>query len=207
MKKYLLSFVLLLLSVTPLFAYTKEEISKHNLENDCWVIFEDKVYDISKYIRSHERFVDIREYCGTDITQSFKDKGGEGRDHNPNSYRLLETFGIGDAQKEASYKLLLPILLVTALYWGLNYISKKGYIKGFTILKFNALFTTLMGIFFLVPTFGFGIFLILRYEITSLYDLEFDFLFWHAQLALIMGTFAMNHFIQRSSIYWKQLKS
>lgn len=222
MKKFLLSLFLLLMSSSILLAYTKEEVSTHNSADDCWVVFNGYVYDVTNYVTIHDRFVDIRGYCGTDITDPFKTKGGEGKDHKASAYQILETFSIGkidDVPEEilsnenetrdsgSPYRLLLPILLTTSLYWIFNYIAKKGYIKGFTILKFNALFTTSMLLLFFIPTFGFGIFMILRYEFSSLYDIDFDFLFWHAQLALIMGTLAMNHYLQRSSIYWKQLLS
>ena len=34
-------------------SYTLEEVSKHNKENDIWVTYSNKVYDITKFIEYH----------------------------------------------------------------------------------------------------------------------------------------------------------
>ncbi len=33
--------------------YTYGEVAKHNKPNDCWIIIEDKVYDVSGYLNEH----------------------------------------------------------------------------------------------------------------------------------------------------------
>jgi cytochrome b involved in lipid metabolism len=33
--------------------YEIEEIKKHNKENDCWILINDTVYDITKFINFH----------------------------------------------------------------------------------------------------------------------------------------------------------
>lgn len=49
------------------------EIEKHTKENDCWVVFYDKVYDLSKWIKSHPGGADIiLQYTGKDATQIFE---------------------------------------------------------------------------------------------------------------------------------------
>lgn len=232
MKKllFLFFFLLFLLPVGDVSAYTLADVSKHSTSNDCWVVFEDKVYNISTYVAIHKKYSEISGYCGRDITTAFKTMGGRSSDHSSSAYRLFETFNIGtidplvvdnsqptvndivNTNTEASemtsktpYKLLLPILLTTAIYWVLNILSKKGKIKGFNILKFNAFITTIMFLLFLIPTFSFGIYLILRYEYPALYNIKFNILFWHGQLALFMGTLALNHYLQRFKIHSKQI--
>ena len=33
--------------------YTREEVLTHNKEEDCWVVIEDKVFDVSKFLSLH----------------------------------------------------------------------------------------------------------------------------------------------------------
>jgi len=33
--------------------YTREEVKTHDKENDCWIIIEDKVYDVTKFLPLH----------------------------------------------------------------------------------------------------------------------------------------------------------
>jgi Cytochrome b5-like Heme/Steroid binding domain len=49
------------------------EVAKHNSSSDCWLIIENKVYDVSKYLISHPggRAV-IIQYCGTEATHAFE---------------------------------------------------------------------------------------------------------------------------------------
>lgn len=37
-------------SPKPLKKFTKEEVKQHNSEQSCWVIFDDKVYDVTAFL-------------------------------------------------------------------------------------------------------------------------------------------------------------
>ena len=34
--------------------YTMEEVNQHNTETDCWVVIDNKVYDISEFVSQHQ---------------------------------------------------------------------------------------------------------------------------------------------------------
>jgi cytochrome b involved in lipid metabolism len=204
--------------------YTEDEIAQHNTETDCWMIFEDGVYDITPYISAHDRFMDIREWCGLDMTEDFVTKAGLDRDHKESTYQLLSTYYVGnltteqvvnannetediveevvveDPQVETSnpYNFVLPILLSLVIYWTSYFIFKNK--KGF-----NAFWNTILILTLLIPSLGFGIFMILRYEYANLWNIDFEFMYWHVELSLVMGMIAISHFIQRFKVYLKQI--
>jgi predicted heme/steroid binding protein len=48
-----------------------DELAKHNLKNDCWVVYKGKVYDVTSWLTKHPGGVNaIAKYCGT---QGFED--------------------------------------------------------------------------------------------------------------------------------------
>jgi len=229
--------VLLLLPILFLqniYAYTLDEVYTHNTPTDCWVIFENSVYDLSKYIPSHDRYMDIRDWCGKDMTEDFKTKAGMDRDHRVSSYSLLERYKIGeindvqnttstvinDIEKEEiavvpevekgtnsnPYNLIIPLLISNILYWIPFLLIKKNILK-ISLKSFNAFWNTLLILFLLIPSLGFGIFMMLRYKFPSLWDIQYDFMYWHVELSLVMGINGINHFLSRIRIYLLQLKS
>ncbi|SCQ16169.1 cytochrome b5-like heme/steroid binding protein, putative [Plasmodium ovale] len=49
--------------------FTREEVSKHNKKNDAWVIYKNKVYNVTYYILYHPGGEDILlEQAGQDVT-------------------------------------------------------------------------------------------------------------------------------------------
>lgn len=53
--------------------FSKEEVAKHNKNEDCWVIIRDQVYDVSKFINDHPGGADsIMIYAGGDATEQFE---------------------------------------------------------------------------------------------------------------------------------------
>jgi len=78
---------------------TKEEVAKHTTDTDCWIVINNKVYDLSNYAQKHQGGVDsIVNYCGKDGTQSFSTMEGKGKDHNLASKQLLQTMYLFEIQ-------------------------------------------------------------------------------------------------------------
>ena len=54
----------------------KSEVELHNKDDDVWVIYKDKVYDLSKFYDTHPGGPDsILEHAGKDSTAPFDDAG------------------------------------------------------------------------------------------------------------------------------------
>jgi hypothetical protein len=88
-------------------SYTLADVEKHNQPSDCWSIFDKSVYDLTTYLSSHDRYMDIRDWCGKDMTIDFQTKAGEGVDHKNSSYSLLEVYKIGE------YSTVTPTIATT----------------------------------------------------------------------------------------------
>lgn len=77
-------------------SYTKDEVSKHNQQTDCWLIINNSVYDSTDYLSSHPGGAEtIISFCGTDATQAFTNKDGE-EPHSDKAYQDLIPLKIGD---------------------------------------------------------------------------------------------------------------
>ncbi len=209
--------------------YTMEEVAQHNTPDDCWMVFENSVYDFSEYLPDHDKFMDIREWCGLDMTQDFKDKAGIGRDHREGTYELLEQYKIGELEGEydlvdaeiildnveeeltpistsREYNILIPFVLTTVLYWGMYFLVKANKFLGVSIHKYNAFWNTILLLLLLIPGMAFGIFMMVRTKRSELWNIDFDFMYWHVELSLVMGFIAIYHFIQRIPQYLAQMK-
>jgi len=71
-------------------SFTLTEISKHNLKNDCYLIINNNVYDVSSYINYHpagSRTITSR--CGKEVTGIFA------RIHSNRAWDLLKRYKIG----------------------------------------------------------------------------------------------------------------
>lgn len=57
----------------PLSAFTREDVGKHNTEEDCWVIIDNKVYNVTKWLPRHPGGKNlILNLAGKDCTEEFK---------------------------------------------------------------------------------------------------------------------------------------
>jgi len=79
------------------------EISKHNRTNDCWLLINSKVYDITSYFGSHPGGNSkMLATCGKDATNAYMTqdpyatKSGNRSAHSSNAVNMLNDYYIGD---------------------------------------------------------------------------------------------------------------
>jgi len=72
------------------------EIARHRLIQDCWLLINDKVYDVTSYLGAHPGGVaTIAPYCGKDATNAFATKN-TGSSHSAYASSLLTLYYLGD---------------------------------------------------------------------------------------------------------------
>ncbi|KAL2621873.1 hypothetical protein R1flu_002078 [Riccia fluitans] len=69
---------------------TTEEVSKHDNPHDCWIVINDKVYDVSAFGKRHPGGPVVFTQAGRDATDSFKVF------HSAKAWQYLHNFYIGD---------------------------------------------------------------------------------------------------------------
>jgi cytochrome b involved in lipid metabolism len=73
-------------------AISVDAVAAHASGDDCWVIIEGKVYDITAYIPQHPTPAAVLlPWCGRDATEGMRTKG-YGRDHSPAAWGMLEHY-------------------------------------------------------------------------------------------------------------------
>jgi cytochrome b involved in lipid metabolism len=83
--------------------YDLTEIAKHNKAEDCWLLINDKIYDVTEYIAGakHPGGAAILEGCGqANGTELFATRPmGSGTPHPDKAYEYLENFYIANLKK------------------------------------------------------------------------------------------------------------
>ncbi|MFA6315058.1 MAG: cytochrome b5-like heme/steroid binding domain-containing protein [Candidatus Paceibacterota bacterium] len=72
--------------------YTLAIVSSHNTNQNCWMVIDNKVYDVTSYIASGQHNKDISKGCGIDATSMF-DKERKHQDNK--AQNLLSGLEIG----------------------------------------------------------------------------------------------------------------
>ena len=79
---------------TALKEYSIDEIRKHNKPNDIWLIIDEYVYDVSRFIHEHPGGKDaLIKNAGKDVTDLFDNI------HSTNAKKLKQKFLIGKVKK------------------------------------------------------------------------------------------------------------
>lgn len=81
--------------------YEVEEVEKHATIDDCWVIHQNNVYDVTGFLDTHPGGGDlILSYAGSDITHVLCDEGIH--KHTSCAYNLLRDYHIGRVNRPQS---------------------------------------------------------------------------------------------------------
>ncbi len=88
-------------------SFTMEEVSLHNKKSDCWLVIDNKVYDVTSFIALGNHPPQIEMGCGKDATKLFKlrmteegEKIGSGKPHSSQAESLRQNYYIGDLKLE-----------------------------------------------------------------------------------------------------------
>ncbi|KAG0496201.1 hypothetical protein HPP92_000751 [Vanilla planifolia] len=75
--------------------YSMREAAQHNKREDCWVVIDGKVYDVTTYLDEHPGGDDVLlSATGKDATEEFEDAG-----HSDTARKLMEDYCIGEIEK------------------------------------------------------------------------------------------------------------
>eukprot|EP00003_Mantamonas_plastica_P012930 TRINITY_DN2290_c3_g1_i1.p2 TRINITY_DN2290_c3_g1~~TRINITY_DN2290_c3_g1_i1.p2 ORF type:complete len:165 (+),score=69.42 TRINITY_DN2290_c3_g1_i1:54-548(+) len=76
--------------------FTRKEVAKHNTKEDCWMVINNKVYDVTEYVPDHQGGEDaISRYAGQDNSVAVF-----GVQHPTKVFEIIEDFEIGELVKE-----------------------------------------------------------------------------------------------------------
>lgn len=80
---------------------TLEEISKHNSANDCWLVINNNVYNVTSYLNQHPGGAKkIKKFCGKDASKAFATKGKKNKPHSPMAQNQLKQLFIGSLNQK-----------------------------------------------------------------------------------------------------------
>lgn len=76
------------------------EIARHNSTKDCWLLINNKVYNVTSFIAAHPGGSGtIIPNCGKDSTQAYNTKGGKSS-HSANANAMLVDYFIGNFDQQ-----------------------------------------------------------------------------------------------------------
>ncbi len=77
--------------------YSLEEVSKHNKSDDCWIVINRTVYDVTGFIAAGKHGKAILQGCGIDATELYETRPmGSKTPHSPTARSLLKNYSIGE---------------------------------------------------------------------------------------------------------------
>lgn len=80
--------------VRPEGPFSLEEVGKHNTREDCWIVVDGSVYDVTTYVDDHPGGDSILNNAGKDSSE-----GVHGPQHPVSMYDVLALYKIGELSK------------------------------------------------------------------------------------------------------------
>ncbi|KAL8486840.1 hypothetical protein ACS0TY_023045 [Phlomoides rotata] len=122
--------------------FTYSDVSAHNNPQDCWVIINGKVYNVTSYLNEHPGGDDVLlGQAGKDGSEEFEDVG-----HGSAARLMLDEFYVGeiDPNTKNSIKMTNPVVVMTknvkdkSTYTFLQFLVSLAIIGlGLGVLLFN----------------------------------------------------------------------
>jgi len=78
--------------------YSMAEVAVHDTADDCWMVINGMVYDVTDYIALHPGGNNILAGCGIDATDIFESKPDSGEPHSANAVQISQDYQIGEIQ-------------------------------------------------------------------------------------------------------------
>ncbi|KAG8179044.1 hypothetical protein JTE90_016052 [Oedothorax gibbosus] len=76
--------------------YTLKEISEHSSNDSVWVLINNGVYDVSKFLEEHPGGPEVlMDWAGKEATEAFEDVG-----HSSDARELMKNYKIGELCEE-----------------------------------------------------------------------------------------------------------
>lgn len=73
-----------------------QKVTRHNQKNNCWIIYQGSIYDITAYFGSHPGGDQLMlQYCGKDATQAFDSKDNvPPNPHSASAFDILQRYRV-----------------------------------------------------------------------------------------------------------------
>jgi len=76
--------------------YSKKEVAEHTDKKSTWIIINDNVYDVTKFLEEHPGGEEVLlEQAGKDATENFEDVG-----HSTDARTMMKEYHIGELIEE-----------------------------------------------------------------------------------------------------------
>jgi cytochrome b involved in lipid metabolism len=216
-----ISLIIFLFSFGHIYAaesYTASEVVQHNSASDCWMIINKNVYNITDYLVTHDKEMDIRSWCGKDATDDYNTKNGRGKGHSGKAENILGQFLIGSlnsnqpsnpvgtltpstanninttAVKTSRYNVIFPFFGALIFYLlSLKLLQRQTH---------NFIWNSVM-LLGLIPSFGFGMMMALRDQFVWLKNIMVvNILYYHVELSIVFGVICIfAFFIKTKNIF------
>ncbi|KAH6645119.1 oxidoreductase NAD-binding domain-containing protein [Truncatella angustata] len=90
--------------------FTSKDVAAHREADDCFMVIQGKVYDVTKYVHDHPGGADILvEAGGSDATEAFDNAG-----HSEDAFEIMERYQIGILKGAGKKSAPKPVKVVAA---------------------------------------------------------------------------------------------